>query len=328
MAELRNKPLFFLAALACVWTLVVIVLGAYVRLSHAGLGCPDWPGCYGHMVLPGSMEGIDSAKAWKEMAHRYAAGGLGILVLLIAMTAFNRYDWAKQSERKQLIVPLLLPLLIVFQALLGMWTVTLLLKPLVVSAHLLGGMTTLALLLWVTMSQFQWPIAQYTQLKALRRFAVFVLLVLVLQIALGGWLSSNYAALACYGFPQCNAQWWPAMDFKDAFIVWRGLGIDYEGGVLDHPARVAIHMAHRLGAALVAVLLLWLCVLVMRRVPELRQLSAMILYLLLVQIGLGIGNVLLGLPLPVATAHNAGAALLLVAMVALIHRLRSMDARR
>jgi cytochrome c oxidase assembly protein subunit 15 len=328
MAQQRNKLLFLLAVLACAWTLVVIVLGAYVRLSHAGLGCPDWPGCYGHMVLPESVQGIDSAKAWKEMTHRYAAGGLGFLILLITMAAFKSYDWTKPSERKQLIIPVLLPILIVFQALLGMWTVTLLLKPLVVTAHLLGGMCTLALLLWLAMSQLQWPIAQYSQLKGLRRLAVFVLMVLVLQIALGGWLSSNYAALACYGFPQCNDQWWPAMDFKDAFIIWRGLGIDYEGGVLDHPARVAIHMAHRLGAVLVSALLLWLCLRVMRRVPELRQMAAMILYLLLVQIGLGIANVMLGLPLPVATAHNANAALMLIAMVFLIHRLYSLDARR
>lgn len=334
---IRNKTLFFLAAIACAWTLTVIVLGAYVRLSHAGLGCPDWPGCYGHMVVPDSTESIDSAnaaypqrplhgeKAWKEMVHRYFAGGLGLLIVLIAVAALKSFDWSKPAERRQVIVPLLLPALILFQALLGMWTVTLLLKPLVVTAHLLGGMATLALLLWVALSQIHWPIAQYSRLTALRRGAVFCLILLVLQITLGGWVSSNYAALACYGFPMCSGQWWPVMDFRDAFVLWRGLGIDYEGGVLDHPARVAIHMVHRFGAALVAVVLLLLCVLVRRRVPELRPLAAIILLLLLAQIGLGIGNVSLGLPLAVATAHNAVAALLLAAMVFLVHRLNQLE---
>lgn len=340
MPKLRHKLLFFLAALACLWTLVVIVLGAYVRLSHAGLGCPDWPGCYGHMVVPEESARIDAAnaawperplhgaKAWKEMVHRYFAGGLGLLVVLIAVVALRRYDWTRPGERKQLIVPLLLPPLIVLQALLGMWTVTLLLKPLVVTLHLLGGMTTLALLVWVALSHIEWPIAQYSRLTALRRLAVLGFTLLALQIALGGWVSSNYSALACVGFPQCNGQWWPATDFGDAFVLWRGLGIDYEGGVLDHPARIAIHMTHRLGALAVSGVLLILCLLLRERVRELTRLPVVILILLGVQVALGIANVTLVLPLPVATAHNAVAALLLGAMVYLLHRLHTLERQK
>lgn len=340
MLKLRNKFLFFLAALACLWTLVVIVLGAYVRLSHAGLGCPDWPGCYGHMVVPEESVKIDAAnaawperplhgeKAWKEMVHRYFAGGLGVLIVLIAVIALKRYDWSKREERKHLVVPLLLPPLIVLQALLGMWTVTLLLKPLFVTLHLLGGMTTLALLVWLTLSQIEWPIPQYSRLTALRRLAIAGLALLVLQIALGGWVSSNYSALACVGFPQCNGQWWPPTDFGDAFVLWRGLGIDYEGGVLDHPARIAIHMTHRLGALLVAGVLLVLCLLLRQRVREVKRLSTVVLVLLGIQLVLGIGNVTLALPLPVATAHNAMAALLLAAMVFLLHRLQTLERQK
>jgi heme a synthase len=340
MPKLRHKLLFFLAVLAVLWTLVVIVLGAYVRLSHAGLGCPDWPGCYGHIIVPEEAARIDAAnaayperplhgaKAWKEMVHRYFAGALGLLIVLIAVIAFKRYDWTKREERKYLIVPLALPPLIVFQALLGMWTVTLLLKPLVVTLHLLGGMATLALLLWVSLSQVEWLIPQYSRLTLFRRLAILGLILLVLQIALGGWVSSNYSALACVGFPRCNGQWWPALDFSEAFVLWRGLGIDYEGGVLDHPARIAIHMTHRLGALALSGVLLALCLLLRQRLPELRRFASIILILLCVQIGLGIANVTLSLPLPVATAHNAVAALLLAAMVFLLYRLKTLERQK
>jgi cytochrome c oxidase assembly protein subunit 15 len=292
------------------------------------------------MVVPEAAHQIDAAnaawpqrplhgaKAWKEMAHRYFAAGLGLLVVMIAIAALQTYRWSKAEERKYLIPPLLLPPLIVLQALLGMWTVTLLLKPLVVTLHLLGGMATLALLLWVTLSQIQWPIAQYSRLTALRRLAAFGFALLALQIALGGWVSSNYAALACVGFPQCNGQWWPATDFSDAFVLWRGLGIDFEGGVLDHPARIAIHMTHRVGAVAVSIVLLWLCVLMRLRIPEVRRLSTMILFLLGAQLALGIANVTLALPLPDATAHNAVAALLLAALVFLLHRLHTLERQK
>ncbi|HEY3486897.1 MAG TPA: COX15/CtaA family protein [Gammaproteobacteria bacterium] len=333
MGSGRNKTIFILSSFACVWTLIVIVLGAYVRLSHAGLGCPDWPGCYGHIMVPEAAEKISSihatwperplhgTKAWKEMTHRYFAGSLGLLILAISLLALKSY-----GRSRRMIIPAVLLVLIVFQALLGMWTVTLLLKPLVVTAHLLGGMTTLALLVWLSVSQAGLqPAHSSMNIKTARCLAVTGLVFLGLQIALGGWVSSNYAALACYGFPQCSGQWWPQVDFKDAFVLWRGLGIDYEGGVLDHPARVAIQLTHRIGALLVFIVLASLAVYLWRRARnrEFMFAGTALALLLCIQIALGIANVTFGLPLAVATAHNATAALLLAVMIYLLYRLRS-----
>ncbi len=218
-------------------------------------------------------------------------------------------------------LPLALAGLIVLQALLGMWTVTLLLKPLVVVAHLLGGMTTLALLWWLALPPGD-PAGGERIGRQLRIAAVVALVLLGGQIALGGWTSSNYAALACPDFPTCQGQWWPAADFAEAFVPWRGLGVDYSGGVLEHPARVAIHLSHRLGAALLVAVLATTAVALLRaaRTRALRAAAAVVLLLLGLQITIGIGLVELGLPLALATAHNGVAALLLLAVVSL-HRL-------
>ncbi|MCP5425191.1 MAG: COX15/CtaA family protein [Gammaproteobacteria bacterium] len=320
-----------ISLLAALLALGVVVLGAYVRLSDAGLGCPDWPGCYGHLVgVPESDQHVDQAnaaypdrpveapKAWKEMIHRYFAGTLGLLVLSLAIIA-----WRHRNESGQpVVLPLLLVGLIVFQALLGMWTVTLLLKPVIVMAHLLGGLTTLALLWWLVLRQGFLPTAD-EDADWLRPWALLALILVVAQIALGGWTSANYAALACPDFPTCQTAWWPPMDFKEAFILWRGLGISYEGGVLDNDARVAIHVMHRIGALVVFLYLGWLVwrVISMARDRVLRGVGFVVGVLLLTQISLGIANVVLTLPLPVAVAHNAGAALLLLAVVTLNHTL-------
>jgi len=283
----------------------VVGLGAYVRLSDAGLGCPDWPGCYGHLVgVPDVVLGAahDPARAWKEMIHRYCAGTLGLLVLALAVQAWRRH-----------IRPLatgLLAALVVFQALLGMWTVTLLLKPIVVTAHLLGGMATLALLAWLTLDARATGTVLPTPARPLARAA---LLALVAQIALGGWVSSNYAALACADFPTCQGSWWPAMDFGDAFRLRRELGD------LSFAALTAIHWSHRLWAAVV---LLTVGALALRlwRAPPWRKAGQALAALLMLQVALGVANVLLALPLALAVAHNLGAALLLVALVALNFR--------
>ncbi|GIX22403.1 MAG: heme A synthase [Gammaproteobacteria bacterium] len=308
------------AAVACLLAFAVVVLGAYVRLSHAGLGCPDWPGCYGHLVVPdhpAALEAaarahpdrpLDAPKAWKEMVHRYAAGLLGVLVFALAALAWWNRPQAPAG------VALALAALIVGQALLGMLTVTWLLKPLVVTAHLLGGFATLALLWYLVLKT--WGLAPPA--RPVGALAWWVLAALLLQIALGGWTSSNYAALACYGFPQCSGRWWPPMDFSEAFVLWRGLGIDYEGGVLDHPARIAIHMSHRLGAVLVTVLWLALAWRAWRAGGVWRAWSVAAVLLLLAQITLGVVNVTFALPLAAATAHNAVAALLLCALVAML----------
>jgi cytochrome c oxidase assembly protein subunit 15 len=315
-----------LALLAAALALGVVVLGAYVRLSDAGLGCPDWPGCYGHAGVPESEvellqaseafpdRPVEAHKAWKEMVHRYVAGTLGLLIFAAAVLA-----WKRGTQRG---LTTGLAVLVVFQALLGMWTVTLLLKPAVVSAHLLGGMATLALLWLFALRTHDWFGGAANGLRSLRPWAALGLGVLIVQIALGGWTSANYAALACTDFPTCHGSWLPEMDMADAFVLWRGLGVNYEFGVLDHPARVAIHFVHRLGA-LITFLVLGALALVLlgRGVGRLRTLGSILGVLLLVQVGLGIGNVVLSLPLPVAVSHNAVAALLLLTLVTLNYAL-------
>jgi cytochrome c oxidase assembly protein subunit 15 len=311
---------------ATLLALVVIVMGAWVRLSHAGLGCPDWPGCYGHLTVGQAVENAQHAnaafperplepdKALKEMIHRYAASGLGLLILAIAILAWlNRRDPAQPMR-----LPGFLVALVVFQGLLGMWTVTLLVKPAVVTAHLVGGLTTMALCWWLALrvDRTTRPPGE----RGLRRLAVVGLLVLALQIMLGGWVSTNYSALACPDFPTCQKSFWPEMDFKDAFVLWRGLGIDYEGGVLDHPARVAIHFVHRLGAVVTALVLGFLAWRAIRtgQSRAVRMAGTALAVLLVVQWTLGPVMVLKALPLELATAHNGVAALLVLAMVALL----------
>src|SRR5574340_476827 len=283
----------------------VVSLGAYVRLSDAGLGCPDWPGCYGKLTPHQAADDINAelaerpngpvshAKAWKEMVHRYFAGTLGLLLLG----------------------------LIVFQALLGMWTVTQLLKPLVVTAHLLGGMTTLSLLLWLWLRERgRFGHVYDARIDSLRAAATLGLALVVTQIALGGWVSTNYAALACTDFPMCQGVWMPAMDFEPGFTLHRELGETATGDLLPMTALTAIHWAHRVMALIVALYLGWL-VLRLLRAPGYAGMALVVGSLLALQVSLGISNVLLSLPLAVAVAHNAGAALLLASLVWLNSRI-------
>lgn len=319
----------------CLWIgtglcLVVVVLGAYVRLSDAGLGCPDWPGCYGHLILPADEAVRDSAqmgwperpleagKAWREMIHRYAATGLGLVIVLASLLAWlNRRD-----PRQPVVLPVILLGVVIFQGLLGMWTVTLLLKPLIVMGHLLGGLTTLSLLVWLLLDSRRVGAAATPPVRQIPWLAVSGLVILILQIALGGWTSSNYAALACPDIPTCQGQWWPEdSNFAEGFVLWRGLGINYEFGVLDAPSRVAIHFAHRLGAVatFVALLLISLHFRARGVTAALRQAATLVLGAVTLQVLIGVGIVWFGLPLPLATAHNGVAALLLLAMVNLNH---------
>jgi cytochrome c oxidase assembly protein subunit 15 len=315
-----------LARIGAVLALAVVMLGAYVRLSDAGLGCPDWPGCYGRLVVPHPATSaeelgleytrpLEAGKAWREMIHRYLASSLGIICLALAAIAWlNRRDPAQPK-----FVPAALVALIVFQGLLGMWTVTLLLKPIVVVAHLLGGIATLALLA----SLGNWRSTRFpSPTAAFRALGMAAAAALVLQISLGGWTSSNYAALACPDFPTCQTQWWPAIaDFKEAFVLWRGIGIDYEGGVLDHPARVAIHFTHRLGAVLAAILIALLGFRLVRETAT-RADGAAVLAVLALQLCLGVSIVWFGVPLGVAVLHNGVAALLLLAVINANQRIR------
>jgi len=291
-----------LAGLTLVLTFVVVVVGAYVRLSDAGLGCPDWPLCYGHAVPETSADRDALAKAWKEMGHRYLAGGLGVLLVAVCFLAWRqrRCQWLATA----------IVALVAVQATLGKWTVTMLLKPAIVTAHLLGGMSILALVLWLWLSLGAWK----TRSLELRIPAAVALAVLVVQIALGGWVSANYAALACPDLPLCLGHAVPPMEFANAFHVVRELGQTPQGELLSREALTAIHWTHRLFAIVAFVVIGWAAVKTMKVA---RALAITIKALLLLQISLGVANVAMSLPLPLAAAHNAGAALLLAALVVL-----------
>lgn len=311
-----NSGYRYLTILLPLMAFIVITVGAYVRLTDAGLGCPDWPGCYGELVpsQQSTSAGADASpefgKAWREMIHRYIAAGLGLGIVLLFICSYG------SSRRKRHTGLLgLLVVLVIFQGLLGMWTVTLLLKPLVVTAHLFGGLATLALLWWHFLASF-YPatVARYPRVP----YVNLLILVLLGQIFLGGWTSTNYAALACTDFPTCHGVLWPDMNFQEAFVLWRGLGVNYEYGVLDSPARTAIHYSHRLWALVTAISLIfgsWMAL--QRGSRAVRKAAWCIITLLCAQLGLGISNVLFGLPLAVAVAHNGVAALLLLSVISL-----------
>lgn len=312
---------------AVVLCFCVVVMGAWVRLSDAGLGCPDWPGCYGQLTWPGQPTEVHQAnaafpdqpfepgKAWREMVHRYAAGALGLAIFSLALMAWRR----RREPRQPLVVPMILVGLVIFQALLGMWTVTLQLHPVIVMAHLLGGLATLSLLVWTALSSAL-PKSSPGASRSLYGMACIALGVMVVQIALGGWTSANYAAMACPDFPTCQDAWWPRMDFSAGFDLVHPVGVDYEFGVMDLPARTAIHFSHRMWALVTALTLLGLAILCLRRGA--RGLGTALLVLLAVQLSLGVANVLLRLPMPVAVGHNAVAAALLALVVASLYRSR------
>jgi heme a synthase len=313
--DTQRRLLWFrrLALAGAALAATVVVLGAWVRLTDAGLGCPDWPGCYGH-IYPQADQHF--SKAIHEMIHRYFATTLGIIITSLLIFA----AWNRKTRGQPLIAVALLFMLVCLQGALGALTVTLLLKPLIVTAHLLGGLTTLAVLWWLSLTP---PRELSAPEVGLRQFALLALAALLLQIALGGWTSSNYAAVACPDFPTCQQAWWPPMDFRDAFVLWHGLDIDYTGGVLANPARVAIHVTHRIGAFIAGSILIALgaMTVIRARSRKLRAVGALLIGAVLLQIGIGITMVHLGVPLAAATSHNAGAALLVLCTVALLRLL-------
>jgi len=321
------KPGYRLALFATLLAVVVVLLGAYTRLTHAGLGCPDWPGCYGFLGVPMSEHKqavavtrfpeapVEVAKGWYEMVHRYFAGSLGLVILALALQALRQ----RGTPGQPLKLPLALLALVIVQAAFGMWTVTLKLWPQVVTAHLLGGFATLSLLFLLTL-RLCGRFAAVTVPGRLRALAAGALLLVIGQIALGGWVSSNYAAVACVDVPTCHGEWWPAMDFANGFHLTQHIGPNYLGGQLDSDARTAIHMTHRLGALLVTLVLLLLAWQLRRN--GFARLSALVVSALAVQVCLGISNVVFHLPLLVAVAHNAGGAALLLVMVGVNYRLR------
>ncbi len=372
-----------LAWFALIMTASTIMFGSFVRLSDAGLSCPDWPTCYGRVTWPqtqmeaaqhvaSEIRPLESHKAWREQVHRFLAGLLGVEVLTLALLAARRRKHGiAQIVTASVLVALAIPLymrgehvassvlaiggeailllaalrwsnidlaraavltlaVVVFQALLGMWTVTWLLKPIVVMGHLLGGMLMFGMLVWMAWKATNLPLilAEASRLRWWLRAGVALL---VLQIALGGWVSSNYAALACGGgsasldnFPRCVSQWWPQQNYSEGFTLWRGIGVDYEGGVLDGASRIAIQMAHRMMAIVVSLYLLVLSVRLFR-IPGMRAWATTLGVLVLLQVTLGVLNVKLALPLLVAVLHSGGAVALLFVLVTLLARLRAPE---
>lgn len=314
-----------LAVLLC---FALVVLGAYVRLSNAGLGCPDWPGCYGHVTVPQAAPALAAAdarypsrpvqapKAWKEMIHRYLAGIVGLLVLIMALTAAT--GWRRRGPHW---LPFVVLGVILVQIVFGALTVTLQVNPIIVTTHLLLGMTTLALLWWMWLRQ-RAPASDPGGLPGgARLWSVLALLVVCVQIFLGGWTSTNYAALACPDFPTCQGSYLPQASLAKAFMLWHPLGVNYEGGVLSSAVRATIHLTHRYGAVLVTLVLGALGLnLLLRGGRRLWQLLGLaLLAALALQLAIGISIVEWQFPLWLADAHNGGAALLLLTVVAVNH---------
>lgn len=322
-----------LTIFAILLAMCVVALGAYTRLKDAGLGCPDWPGCYGHLSVPRSAEAIERAnsnfperpleahKAWPEMVHRYFASTLGLVIIGIMALSLRQRAKDPSTPVK---LPVFLFLLVVFQGLLGMWTVTLGLFPSVVMAHLLGGFTTLCLLFLLAL-RLHFPRREKATRSPMMKWAIAGMLVLAMQIALGGWTAANYAATVCSELPICQDGWSQHVNIRDAFQFW-GHGVDdYEFATHIGPdAKITIHVAHRIGAIVttlyLAVLFGWLW---LRRDVDgpTGQIAGLGMAILLLQVGLGISNVVFNLPLLVAVAHNGVAALLMMSLVLLSFRL-------
>ncbi|MBD8271493.1 COX15/CtaA family protein [Pseudomonas fluorescens] len=322
------KPGFRLALFATLLALVVVLLGAYTRLTHAGLGCPDWPGCYGFISVPQSPAQlahaelhfpdtpVEAGKGWAEMTHRYFAGTLAMLIALLAARACSH----RRDPGQPVKLPLFVLMVVCTQAAFGMWTVTLKLWPQVVTGHLLGGFATLSLLFLLTL-RLSGVLPALIVPRRLQYWATAGLVLVIGQIALGGWVSSNYAAVACVDLPTCHGQWWPAADFANGFHLTQHIGPNYLGGQLDSDARTAIHLTHRVGAVLVTLVLLGLAW--QLRAVGMTRLAGLLLIALAAQISLGLSNVAFGLPLPVAVAHNAGGAALLLTLVLVNYHART-----
>lgn len=322
--------------LTLVLTFCLIVLGAYVRLSNAGLGCPDWPGCYGHIGVPDATHEVAAAeaayperpveapKAWKEMVHRYLAGIVGLLIGGLAVLA-----WRDRSRSLPRTLTLATVGVVIVQIVFGALTVTLKVKPIIVTTHLMLGLTTLSLLWWMWLSTRDTEAAALPRAGLLKPLSIAAMLLLCGQIFLGGWTSTNYAALACPDFPACHDSYLPKGDLGEAFKLWRGLGIDYEFGVLDTAARATIHLVHRYGALGLSLMLIGVAgyLLSLRR-PPFTQLGLALLAALALQVAIGVGLIHLQLPLWLADAHNAGAALLLLAVLTLNHTVWRGEVRR
>lgn len=382
----KRKPGFKLALFACAVAIMVLGLGAFARLVDAGLGCPDWPTCYGHILWPETAAEVDVAnqafpdtpvehdKTWPEMVHRYFAQGLGfiviglyivalrqdkqrqpaklitsLLVLNIAMTvativygvvmepyavasvalsmlALLYLGLVRGVSRQPYKLPAFILAFIILQGLFGMWTVTLKLWPQVVTSHLLGGFTTLSLL-WLLVLRYNnqhwyFPASALVKLRALRPWVIAGLVIVIVQVALGGWTTSNYAAVACPDLPACQGQWLPPMDFSEGFAITQSIGPNYLGGLMTNEARVAIHFSHRLGAVVTTAYLVFLAyqLFIGIALRETKKMAGVVLLVLALQVSLGLANVFFNFPVYVAVAHNLVGALLLLTMITLTYK--------
>jgi cytochrome c oxidase assembly protein subunit 15 len=323
------KKLVFVSILLA---LVVVTLGAYTRLTHAGLGCPDWPTCYGLIDVPETAEqiavaeqaypqrAVEIGKAWNEMIHRYFAGALGLLILAIALLSVKN-----RAQGTPLRLPLLILVIVIFQAALGMWTVTMKLMPIVVMAHLLGGFTTLCLLflLYLRLKPHRINRTDFS-IKKYGRFGLLGIALLTGQIALGGWTSSNYAALSCVELPICQSGWQEQMNFENSFDLIPPERESYEFGHLSHDERVTIHVVHRFGAIAITIYLTWLLLMIYfkAQTSTFKTSAVVVGVVLIIQLSLGVSNIWFSLPLSVAVGHNLVAACLMLSLIALTYRLR------
>ncbi len=335
LATSQERLYVRLACFAMLVTLGLLMLGAWVRLTDAGLGCPDWPGCYGHFTPTLAHEKIKAAvlaqggehgpvsigKAWNEMLHRYVAILVGVLILALA---FLGWKWRAILKNSPLL-PTVMVGVVILQGLFGKWTVTLLLKPAIVTGHLIGGVLTFSLLVWLW--ERQRVVRRYVDAEPIARLhgpALVGIVILAIQIFLGGWTSTNYAALACTELATCQGSWWPEMNFREAFHLIRELGQTGEGGTISMQALTAIHWAHRIWALIVAVYLTWLAWWTFNSGYRLwdnegrqgeRPLGLALFIMMCVQVGLGLSNIVWSLPLAVAVAHNGGAAILMALLI-------------
>ncbi|GAB2189702.1 COX15/CtaA family protein [Sessilibacter sp. MAH2] len=352
----QSKLLLRITSAALCFAFVVVCLGAFTRLVHAGLGCPDWPGCYGHLTWPDSHHEIaaaeqafpespvDTSKTWPEMVHRYAASILGLLILIIAVVSV-RVRLKKIDSSHPFWLPLGLLVLVICQALFGMYTVTLKLWPQVVTLHLLGGFATVSLL-WLLALRLRTlvyigrqktaekPIEntitstskslQPRSLGFIKSLSWCAVAVVSFQIALGGWTASNYAGFACHDFPTCQNQIIPNMNFSEGFNLTQSIGPNYLGGLLEGPARTAIHVTHRIGAAVTLFIVLALAITLLRN-TSLKKSSYFLMTVLTIQLVLGISNVLLAIPLTIALLHNLFGAILLLTVIYVSYQLISIN---
>ncbi|GAA4022744.1 COX15/CtaA family protein [Actimicrobium antarcticum] len=322
-----------LAAVTLFLTFDLIIFGGFTRLTDSGLGCPDWPGCYGHANPFQAHEHISAAqsamptgpvtvfKAWIEMIHRYLAMGVGVLIVSLMVIAWLR--WIKSARRHARFAPAMPTLLFLFvclQGAFGAFTVTMKLQPIIVTCHLLLGLGLLAMLTWLHVRQREHPALSPTAVS-LRGPALLGALLLFVQLALGGWVSTNYAALACTDFPTCHGVWLPQMDFENGFTLWRKLGMTADGEYLPFPALTAIHYVHRSFAFVVAAVLGWLALRAMK-ISGMQVVGRCLLAALAVQLCTGLATVYFNWPLAIAVLHNAGAALLVLILTMLNYKTR------